>query len=72
MPLTAFLWRASCHAQNMPAMDAYWKEWGDLEKKEFWKWDTLCEWDDTKRWHARPENWHPKHKDEVHFGLLFG
>ena len=30
---------------NPKAMEAYWKEWTNLESKEVWKWETLTEWD---------------------------
>ena len=32
-------------AGNKAAMEAYWKEWTNLEKKETWDWDSLEEWD---------------------------
>ena len=30
---------------NPKAMEAYWKEWTNLESKEVWRWETLTEWD---------------------------
>ena len=47
------------------ARNAYWKEWNNLESKEVWKWDTLCEWDDVSS-EARAKG------EEIHFGYLFG
>ena len=29
---------------NKDAMDAYWKEWRNLEKKQTWRMETLSEW----------------------------
>ena len=31
------------------AMATYWKEWKNLEKREVWRWETLCEWDDVNK-----------------------
>ena len=38
--------RGEC-LDNPKAMDAYWKEWRNLEAKQTWDWSTLSEWDDT-------------------------
>ena len=46
-------------------MEAYWKEWKNLEAKQTWDWDSLAEWDDVSR--AANEG-----EYEVHFGYLFG
>ncbi len=46
-------------------MEAYWKEWNDLEAKMVWNWDTLCEWDDVSS-KARVDG------SEIHFGFSFG
>ena len=35
--------------KEMLAMDACWKEWGDLESKRAWQWATLAEWSDVSR-----------------------
>jgi len=32
---------------NKKAMEACWKEWNNVEKKDVWRWDTLAEWDDV-------------------------
>ncbi len=50
---------------NPGAMEAYWKEWNNLEAKTFWDLDSLCEWD-TVASDARAND------TEVHFGFLFG
>ena len=35
---------------NVPkAMDAYWKEWKNLESQEVWKWDECEEWEDVSK-----------------------
>ena len=47
------------------AMEAYWKEWDNLEKKSVWRWETLREWDEVAT-EARNDN------KEVHFGYMFG
>ena len=31
------------------AMEAYWKEWKNLETKGVWRWDTLAEWSDVSK-----------------------
>ena len=55
---------------NKEAMDAYWKEWRNLEKKNTWRMETLAEWSDVvSKAKAEP---HDVWKDEVHFGYLFG
>jgi len=46
-------------------MEAYWKEWSNLEAKEVWRWSTLCEWDDVSATARANE-------EEIHFGYLFG
>ena len=51
--------------QDSEARNAYWKEWENLESKEVWNWDTLCEWDDVSS-KARSKG------EEIHFGYLFG
>ena len=50
---------------NKMAMEAYWKEWKNLEKKGTWDWHSLAEWDDVAA-AAR------KSGTEIHFGYLFG
>ena len=50
---------------NPKAMEAYWKEWENLEKKSVWRWETLREWDDVAA-EAREGN------KEVHFGYMLG
>ena len=50
---------------NPKAMDAYWKEWDNLQEKNVWRWETLAEWDDVAN--AAREN-----NSEVHFGYMFG
>ena len=50
---------------NKDAMDAYWKEWSNLETKGVWRWDSLAEWDDVSA-KAKAKG------DEIHFGYLFG
>ena len=30
-------------------MDAYWKEWTNLDAKGVYRWDTLVEWSDVSR-----------------------
>ena len=52
-------------AKHPAAMDAYWKEWSNLESKEVWKWSSLTEWDDVAA-KAKGNN------EEIHFGYLFG
>ena len=46
-------------------MEAYWKEWENLEAKKVWRWETLTEWD-TVAGEAKGNG------DEIHFGYLFG
>ena len=47
------------------AMEAYWKEWSNLEVKGVWNWDTLAEWDHVSE-AARVKG------EEINFGYLFG
>ena len=47
------------------AMEAYWKEWQNLEAKQTWDWDTLREWHEVSA-EAKEQN------VEAHFGYLFG
>ena len=47
------------------AMDAYWKEWHNLEGKNVFRYETLAEWDTVSR-QARQAG------REIHFGYLFG
>ena len=51
--------------QSDNAMKAYWKEWGNLEAKETWDWNSLDEWDNIAA-EARLTG------KEIHFGYLFG
>ena len=51
--------------QNPVAMDAYWKEWHNLEGKQVFRYETLAEWDTVSR-NARVAG------KEIHFGYLFG
>ena len=51
--------------QDETAMQAYWKEWENLEVKGVWDWDSLDEWDNISS-NARAQ------KREIHFGYLFG
>ena len=44
-------------------MEAYWKEWKNLEAKETWDWSTLSEWSDVAA-KARVDG------VEAHFGYL--
>ena len=53
------------YLSNPEAMDAYWKEWKNLEEKEVWKWNTLAEFDDVKDEVIRQGG-------EAHFGYLLG
>ena len=46
-------------------VEAYWKEWQNLEQKKVWKWETLTEWDDVVQYYNSKQ-------EEVHFGYLFG
>ena len=46
-------------------VEAYWKEWQNLEQKKVWKWETLTEWDDVVQYYNSK-------REEVHFGYLFG
>ena len=50
---------------NKKAMEAYWKEWANLERKQVWRWESLREWDDVAE-EARLNN------SEVHFRYMFG
>ena len=50
---------------NAAAMQAYWKEWDNLERKGVWNWDILAEWDDVAEQARRDQS-------EIHFGYLFG
>ena len=50
---------------NSEAMDAYWKEWTNLEAKGVYRWDTLVEWSDI----SREARWN---ETEVHLTFLFG
>lgn len=34
---------------NKDAMDAYWKEWHNIDEKNVVRYETLCEWDDASR-----------------------
>ena len=47
------------------AMNAYWKEWKNLERKRVCRWETLVEWDDVAT-RARDNGY------EINFGYLFG
>ena len=48
-------------------MEAYWKEWKNLESKQVWRWETLVERDQVvKEAKAKPP------AEQVHFGYLFG
>ena len=58
------------YVNNSAAMDAYWKEWNNLERKGVWRWDELTNWDDAVRYHKA--NPHEEYGTEVHFGYLFG
>ena len=49
-------------------MEAYWKEWRNLEGKQVWRWETLCERDDV----VRQAKSGPSGEQEIHFGYLFG
>ena len=53
------------YASDTNAMEAYWKEWKNLESKNVWRWETLTEWD-TVSAKARREG------TEIHLGFLFG
>ena len=46
-------------------MEAYWKEWSNLEARETWDWGSLTGWNKVAR-EARANN------QEIHFGYLFG
>ena len=53
---------------NDKAMEAYWKEWRNLEAKTVWRWETLVERDDV----VNAAKLQPAGEQEVHFGYLFG
>merc|ERR1711965_220814 len=53
------------YAKKSKAMEAYWKEWKNLERKGVWRWETLCEWDDVAEEARRMGK-------EINFGYLFG
>ena len=46
-------------------MEAYWKEWTNLQRKQTWRWETLTEWDKVAD-EAKEKG------EEIHFGYLFG
>ena len=46
-------------------MEAYWKEWRNLESKQVWAPESLAEWHGVASWARRTNN-------EVHFGYTFG
>ena len=50
---------------NTKAMEADWKEWTNLEKKQTWRGETLTEWDKVAD-EARMSG------EEIDFGYLFG
>ena len=53
------------YLDNPKAMEAYWKEWSNLEARETWDWSSLTGWNKVAR-EARANN------QEIHFGYLFG
>ena len=53
------------YIHSSEAMDAYWKEWTNLEAKGVYRWDTLVECSDVSR-EARSND------VEVHPAFLFG
>jgi hypothetical protein len=53
------------YMSNPKAMEAYWKEWENLEKRQTWSWDTLTEWDSVASQAKQDDK-------EIHFGYLFG
>ena len=55
---------------NPIAMEAYSKEWNNLERKGVWRWDALTEWSKAVKYHKNHP--HPNYGTEVHFGYLFG
>ena len=57
--------RRNDYINNDTAMQAYWKEWKNLEKRRVWRWETLREWDDVSQ-EARNKG------EEIHLGFLFG
>ena len=68
MPLNMLVARPVSRSEfigNTKAMEAYWKEWINLDKKQTWHWETLTEWD-TVADQARESG------EEIHFGYLFG
>ena len=50
---------------NKDGLDAYWKEWTNLEAKGVYSYETLCEWSRVSR-EARDQG------KEIHLGFLFG
>ena len=50
------------------AMEAYWKEWKNLESKQVWRWETVRERSEVIEEAKRL----PVGQQEVHFGFLFG
>ena len=53
------------YTKSPEAMQAYWKEWLNMENVGVWNWNSLCEWDEVAA-DAKAKN------EEVHFGYLFG
>ena len=53
------------YIKNPKAMEAYWKEWSNLEAKQVWRWETLTEWDTVAQQVQDDDT-------EIHFGYLFG
>ena len=41
---------------NPRAMDAYWKEWSNLERKGVWRWDELTDWSDAVKYHPQRQS----------------
>ena len=58
------------YLENPTAMEAYWKEWNNLERKGVWRWEEVTEWKSAVKKHQ--SNPHPEHGTEIHFGYLFG
>jgi hypothetical protein len=50
------------------AMEAYWKEWKNLESKQVWRWETVRERSEV----IAEAKKLPVGQQEVHFGFLFG
>ena len=50
---------------NQDGLDAYWKEWTNLESKGVYCYSTTCEWSKVSR-EARDQG------KEVHLAFLFG